>query len=86
MHPMTVPEAIFLMRVRSPTLGAPNPVEWKVLSSDDIFTGKKVVLFALPWAFTPACSETHLFGFKNNSSGVPVEVSGAETMLGYLHN
>lgn len=86
MHPMTVPEAIFLTRVRSPTLGGPNPFEWKVLSSDDIFTGKKVVLFALPGAFTPACSETHLPGFKDNPSGVPVEVSGAETMLGYLHN
>lgn len=86
MNSMTLPEAIFLTRVRSPTLGGPNPFEWKVLSSDDIFTGKKVVLFALPGAFTPACSETHLPGFKDNPSGVPVEVSGAETMLGYLHN
>ena len=55
MHLTTVPEAIFLTRVRNEALGGPNPFEWKVLSSDDIFTGKKVVLFALPGAFTPAC-------------------------------
>ena len=33
------------------------------LSSDDIFNGKKVVLFALPGAFTPTCSASHLPGY-----------------------
>lgn len=33
-----------------------------VLASD-FFAGKKVVLFALPGAFTPTCSEAHLPGF-----------------------
>jgi len=33
------------------------------VSSLDFFAGKKVVLFALPGAFTPTCSEAHLPGF-----------------------
>ncbi|MCB1757698.1 MAG: peroxiredoxin [Gammaproteobacteria bacterium] len=33
------------------------------ITTDDIFAGKKVVLFALPGAFTPTCSASHLPGF-----------------------
>ncbi len=33
------------------------------LSTDEIFAGKKVVLFAVPGAFTPTCSMNHLPGF-----------------------
>ena len=35
----------------------------KDISSNDVFGGKKVVLFAVPGAFTPGCSKTHLPGF-----------------------
>ena len=34
--------------------------EWVNVSTDDIFKGKTVVVFALPGAFTPTCSSTHL--------------------------
>jgi len=34
--------------------------EWKTKTTDDYFKGKKVVLFALPGAYTPTCSSTHL--------------------------
>ena len=34
--------------------------EWVDVSTDEIFKGKRVVLFALPGAFTPTCSSTHL--------------------------
>ena len=34
--------------------------KWVDVSTDDLFKGKKVVLFALPGAFTPTCSSMHL--------------------------
>ncbi|HNV55738.1 MAG TPA: redoxin family protein, partial [Pseudomonadales bacterium] len=35
----------------------------KPLTTDEIFKGKKVVLFAVPGAFTPLCSGQHLPGY-----------------------
>ena len=55
-----VPQALFHTRVRNEALGGPNPFEWKEQTSDDIFEGERVVLFALPGAFTPTCSTSHL--------------------------
>src|SRR5579871_771725 len=57
-------------RVPSATLmqmkdGAPKPVK-----TDDLFSGKKVVLFALPGAFTPTCSAKHLPGFVQNADAL----------------
>jgi peroxiredoxin len=60
----TVPHATFYTRVRNDALGGPNPFEWKELTTDDIFKGKRVVLFALPGAFTPTCSSNHLPRFE----------------------
>jgi glutaredoxin-like protein len=34
--------------------------EWVNVTTDQLFKGKKVVLFSLPGAFTPTCSSTHL--------------------------
>ena len=38
----------------------------KTLTTDDIFAGKKVVLFGVPGAFTPTCSNNHLPGYLEN--------------------
>lgn len=34
--------------------------EWQSVTSDELFAGQTVVVFALPGAFTPTCSSTHL--------------------------
>lgn len=34
--------------------------DWNDISSDALFQGRKVIVFALPGAFTPTCSTTHL--------------------------
>ena len=34
--------------------------EWKKITTDDLFKDKTVILFALPGAFTPTCSSSHL--------------------------
>lgn len=42
----------------------------KDITTDEIFGGKKVALFALPGAFTPTCSAKHLPGFLQNASSI----------------
>ena len=37
------------------------------ISTDDLFSGKKVVLFSVPGAFTPTCSNNHLPGFVDHA-------------------
>ena len=40
------------------------------MTTDDVFKGKKVVLFAVPGAFTPTCHKMHLPGFVNNADAI----------------
>jgi thioredoxin-dependent peroxiredoxin len=65
----TVPSVVFKTRVRVPALeaaGEQNPYDWKDVTSEDYFKGKRTVLFALPGAFTPTCSSTHLPGYERD--------------------
>ncbi|WOD38955.1 peroxiredoxin [Nodosilinea sp. E11] len=55
-----VPEVTFKTRVRDESIGGSNPYRWQDLTTQDIFAGKKVVVFSLPGAFTPTCSSNHL--------------------------
>ena len=50
----------------------------KEISTDEVFKGKKVVLFAVPGAFTPTCSAKHLPGFVQNIEAL--HAKGADTV------
>ena len=41
--------------------------EWKDVTSRELFSGKKIVMFSLPGAFTPTCSSQQLPGFEKNA-------------------
>ena len=48
------------------------------ISTDEVFGGNKVVLFALPGAFTPTCSAKHLPGFVQQAEAI--KAKGVDTI------
>ncbi len=64
--PARVPDVVFKTRVRDESIGGENPFRWQDVSTKELFGGKKIVLFALPGAFTPTCSSTHLPGYEKS--------------------
>ena len=48
-------------------------------TTDDLFKGRKVVLFAVPGAFTPTCHRNHLPGFV--SRGAEIKAKGVDAIL-----
>ena len=65
-------------RIPSMKLMMATPEGPKEVSTDDIFKGKKVVLFAVPGAFTPTCSAKHLPGFVQNADAI--RAKGVDTI------
>jgi len=59
-----IPAVTLKTRVRDETLDGPNPFRWQDLSIRDEFAGRKVVVFALPGAFTPTCSTEQCPAFE----------------------
>ncbi|MBB4188732.1 peroxiredoxin [Sinorhizobium terangae] len=59
-----IPFVAFRTRVRDETIEGPNPYRWEVRTTEDYFSGKRVVLFSLPGAFTPTCSTRQLPDFE----------------------
>ena len=64
-----IPEAKF----RVMTAEGPG---WK--TTDEVFKGKKVVLFAVPGAFTPTCHKNHLPGFVKSADAI--KAKGIDTI------
>ncbi len=62
----SVPQVTFRTRVRDEAVDGPNPFRWQDVHTDEIFAGKKIIVFALPGAFTPTCSSTHLPGYEEH--------------------
>ena len=61
---------MFKARVRDEKIGGDNPYDWKDVTTDDLFKGKRAVVFCLPGAFTPTCSTTHLPGYEANYEAI----------------
>jgi peroxiredoxin len=59
-----VPDVTFKTRVRDEAVGGPNPFRWQDVTTDDLFAGKRVVVFSLPGAFTPTCSNEQAPAFE----------------------
>ena len=65
MSQIKVGDAIPSMKLMRATADGPKEV-----STEDLFKGKKVVLFAVPGAFTPTCSAKHLPGFVEHAAAI----------------
>jgi peroxiredoxin (alkyl hydroperoxide reductase subunit C) len=57
-------------RIPPVALKAVTPEGTKDIKADELFAGKKVVLFALPGAFTPTCSAQHLPGYVTHADAL----------------
>lgn len=57
-------------------LGEKGPQD---ITTQEIFEGKKVVLFAVPGAFTPGCSNTHLPGYVVNAD--KIKAKGVDSIV-----
>lgn len=62
--PTHVPNVVLKTRVRDESVPGENPFRWQDVNSEDLFKGKKVVMFVLPGAFTPICSSNHLPAYE----------------------
>lgn len=49
------------------------------ITTDELFAGKKVVLFAVPGAFTPGCSKSHLPGYVNKAD--EIKAKGVDSII-----
>ena len=60
------------------TFMTPSPEGPKPVTTDEVFKGKTVALFAVPGAFTPTCSAKHLPGFKTHAADL--KAKGVDTI------
>jgi glutaredoxin/glutathione-dependent peroxiredoxin len=65
-------------KIPSATLRYSSPEGPKEITTDELFGGKKVALFAVPGAFTPACSQRHLPGYVDKAADL--KAKGIDTV------
>lgn len=65
-------------QIPSATLSYMDSEGSKTISTDELFNGKKVVLMAVPGAFTPTCSNQHLPGFLQSAD--QIKAKGVDTI------
>ncbi|MEQ1497898.1 MAG: peroxiredoxin [Novosphingobium sp.] len=59
-----IPDITLKTRVRDDAVDGPNPFRWQDFAVRSEFAGKKVVVFSLPGAFTPTCSNEQCPNFE----------------------
>jgi glutaredoxin-like protein len=57
-------------RIPSITFRTRENEQWKDVTTEEVFEGKKVVVFALPGAFTPTCSSSHVPRYEELASAI----------------
>ena len=72
---MTIKAGDKIPSAKLKTMTAEGP---KDVTTEEIFSGKKVVLFAVPGAFTPTCSAKHLPGFVDKAA--QIKAAGVDTI------
>jgi peroxiredoxin len=65
-------------KVPATKLKTKTPEGVKDLTTDELFKGKKVVVFGLPGAFTPTCSAKHLPGYVEHAAAI--RAKGVDTI------
>ncbi|HSG90409.1 MAG TPA: peroxiredoxin [Pseudomonadales bacterium] len=73
---MTIKEGDRVPEVTLKVMGAKGPED---ISTSTLFGGKKVVLFAVPGAYTPTCSMAHLPGFVAHAD--KIKAKGVDTIV-----
>jgi len=59
-----IPDVTLKTRVRDETVEGPNPFRWQDLKVREEWAGKRIVVFSLPGAFTPTCSNSQCPGYE----------------------
>jgi peroxiredoxin len=66
---MLLPDTTFYTQVKTQeeegcAIDGSASFEWKIVTTKDLFAGKRVIIFGLPGAFTPTCSNNQLPGYE----------------------
>lgn len=73
---MTIKKGDKIPSITLQVMGAEGPQE---VTTDELLAGKKVVMFAVPGAFTPGCSVTHLPGYVVHAD--KIKAKGVDSII-----